>query len=259
MQDYDINKIKLKNAKAPKRKKAAEVSTSVDSAQHKTHNKKARIATRAKVVSQDEFDKIADVANPATKKVKRKAKKKGVKKTTPHSARKVATGARIVTQSEFNKLDSSGKNRESDIRETDTQTEKDLPFMEEAEKEYQEIISLLSQALLRAQNLPIENIYELLNYIAPHHQSLKNKVAGRGLRKVFVSFAASDKEALAELITDKVAEEGISLSKLAQRADFAKSNLSYIVNKTGNPKIETLVKIAEAINMDMDISFTPKT
>lgn len=53
--------------------------------------------------------------------------------------------------------------------------------------------------------------------------------------------------------------KNISISTLAQEAGITQANLSRIVNDKSSPNLETLQKIADALNIEIWELFTPST
>jgi transcriptional regulator with XRE-family HTH domain len=55
---------------------------------------------------------------------------------------------------------------------------------------------------------------------------------------------------LSAVLEDLMAEEGISKNELARRLDVSKVNVRQFFRADWNPKVETLVRISEAIGHD---------
>ncbi|MFR6018393.1 MAG: helix-turn-helix domain-containing protein [Paraclostridium sordellii] len=56
----------------------------------------------------------------------------------------------------------------------------------------------------------------------------------------------------AKLIKLHMLKKGYSITKLANKSSLGKSTVSRLINQTGTPRIETIYKIAKALDIEIE-------
>lgn len=90
------------------------------------------------------------------------------------------------------------------------------------------------------------------------YSDFKNSLLkNQGIRKAYDELAPEF--AIAQVVIEKRLEEGLTQSELAKKVGTKQSAISRLESGNYNPSISFLEKVAKALNLNLEVSFSNKT